>query len=211
MVAADQPTLDTALLNHTDEPPAHLFAEVFHDTISIDASTVVVPRAVLDRIGLIDECGDRRTDLWDLWLRIAARYPIGCLPAPLAVHHTAETRRDIEKAYLGQERVIQRVSTMCAAACGRHSGDASACVRDRRFRLYSELGYWRLSSGRIVEARRAFREALRIRPGNADALACYLGCFLGRDTITSWRRGRRWLRTAGHRKTVSNQWVSYRA
>src|SRR5207249_3105129 len=98
-------------------------------------------RRILLDVGGFDERRELHVEDWDLWLRIAAAYDVGFLPIPLAVHRPGGTMSSaVEKTYRGQEMVIDKVAASCAGACLRHAGDPDRCVRERRHRLYSELG-----------------------------------------------------------------------
>jgi hypothetical protein len=160
----------------------------------------MVPRAVLDRVGLFDERRDLHVEDWDLWLRIAAEYPVGYLPLPLAVHRPGGLMSSaVEKTCRGQQMVLDKVAPLCAAACDRHRGDAAACVRARRALLYSELGYYRVLAGRMAAAREAYREALRIRRRDPRLIGSYAASFLGRGVLDPLRRLRTRLRPASRR------------
>jgi GT2 family glycosyltransferase len=60
----------------------------------IPALTTVIPKWCIEEVGRFDEsllgAGD-----WDLWLRIAAKYPIACVEQPLGFHrdHAANTTK----------------------------------------------------------------------------------------------------------------------
>jgi hypothetical protein len=63
-------------------------AYVFRDLVLgnfIPCPTVVIRRACLDAVGLFDESLCYVED-WELWLRIALRFPVGFIPEPLACH-----------------------------------------------------------------------------------------------------------------------------
>ena len=62
----------------------------------------------------------------------------------------------VEKTYRGQQMVIEQSAALCQTACERHAAAPDECVRQREYRLYSELGYERFWSGRRREAREAF-------------------------------------------------------
>jgi glycosyltransferase involved in cell wall biosynthesis len=65
-----------------------IFAELLlGDFIPIHA--VLVRRAVLDAVGLFDESLTRSAEDWDLWLRVARRYPVAYLDATLGYYRRA--------------------------------------------------------------------------------------------------------------------------
>jgi glycosyltransferase involved in cell wall biosynthesis len=192
---AEEVTADDA-----GRPPAPQFGDLFHDTVQVNTLTVMVPRAVLDRVGLFDERRDLHVEDWDLWLRIAGEYPVGYLPLPVAVHRPGGLMSSaVEKTCRGQQMVLEKVAPLCAAACDRHRGDAAACVRARRALLYSELGYYRVLAGRMAAAREAYREALRIRRRDPRLIGSYAASFLGRGLLDPLRSLRTRLRPASRR------------
>ncbi len=119
------------------DPPFQAFDELFHGELEINTLTVMAPRDVLTAVGGFDDRRELHVEDWDLWLRIAARYPVGYLPIPLAVHRPGGSMSSaVEKTYRGQELVIEKTVPLLASACRRHDGDVDACVRERRYRLY---------------------------------------------------------------------------
>jgi glycosyltransferase involved in cell wall biosynthesis len=160
------------------ESPRHRFCEVFHSEFFIRTLTVMVPRAVLERIGGFDERREIHIEDWDLWLRIAARYPLGYIPTPLAVHHPGGVMsQDFERTYAGQRLVIEKLASLCAEGCQRRAGRPSLCIRRRRFDVEWELGCERLRRGNPGDARAAFRSALRARPFDIRARVYLLASF----------------------------------
>lgn len=75
-------------------------------------STVIIPRCVLDKVGLFDEslpafgCED-----WDMWLRITRSYPIHLIDHPLALYRLHESNTSLERIRLSAEAVLQKVFT----------------------------------------------------------------------------------------------------
>ena len=74
-----------AVFDSHPRPPRHVFCELFHTDYVIATLTVMVRRDVLDSVGLFDERREVHVEDWDLWLRIAASYPVGYLAQPAAV------------------------------------------------------------------------------------------------------------------------------
>src|SRR5207249_2140154 len=128
-----------------------------------------------------DERRELHVEDWDLWLRIAARSDVGYLPVALAVHRPGGSMSSaVEKTYRGQELVIAKAAALCGGACARHKGRADRCVRERRHRLYSELGYERFWSGHTVQAREAYAQASALEPLDARAHLYRAASFVGR-------------------------------
>lgn len=69
----------------------------------VPALTAVIRRACLDKVGFFDEAFVGAGD-WDLWLRIAANWPVECVPEPLALyrvhhHNTWDTLLKTQRAF----------------------------------------------------------------------------------------------------------------
>ena len=180
---------DRAPVAFTTPPPRPAFADIFHGAIDINTLTVMAPRGVLVDLGGFDERRELHVEDWDLWLRIAARYDIGFLPIPLAVHRPGGSMSSaVEKTYRGQEMVIDKVSAWCGTACVRHAGRGDLCVRERRHRLYSELGYERFWKGRMAPAREAYALACALEPADLRARLYYTASFVGKRWLEPARR-----------------------
>jgi hypothetical protein len=159
---------------------------------------------VLLEAGGFDERRELHVEDWDLWLRIAAQYQVGYLPFALAVHRPGGSMSSaVEKTYRGQEMVIDKVAPLCAAACTRHMARGDECIRQRRHRLYSELGYERFWKGRMPKARDAYAQALGIRPADLRARAYYTASFLGNRWLEPLRRARNAMRADRSHERVS--------
>ncbi len=151
-------------------PPRHVFCDLFHTDYDIATLTVMVRRDVLDTVGLFDERREVHVEDWDLWLRIAARFPIGYLPQPAAVRvGGGSMSADIEKTFRGQAEVIAKNVAMCRTGCPLHRSQPAACLQRRWYRFHWELGYARLRDGRRAAARAAFVRALARRPLSGSA------------------------------------------
>ena len=60
--------------------PRRSYCDLFHGRLDINTLTVMAPRDVLLECGGFDERRELHVEDWDLWLRIAARHPVGYLP-----------------------------------------------------------------------------------------------------------------------------------
>ena len=190
-------TADAVPLDCATQPPSHQFGPVFHGEVAINTLTVMTPRDVLEDVGGFDERRELHVEDWDLWLRIASRYPVGYTPLPLAIHRPCGSMSSaVEKTYRGQEMVIGKAGPLCAIACARHAGHPRQCMKSRLHRLYSDLGYERFWKGQMVPAREAYARALRIRPTDARAGCYYTASFVGCGWFEPIRRLRHSLRAA---------------
>lgn len=154
----------------------------------IPMPTVVVRRQCLEEVGLFDERFRISAD-YALWLRVAARYEVDYVAAPLAVYrrHTMNTSRDAEAAL--SEAI--RITDDCLSDPMMPRVEAGL-ARGRRAALQWQLGVSFLQNGRRKAARRAFLEAARLNPRSGLP---YLGYLLaltfggrGLDTLRGVRR-----------------------
>ena len=77
--------VDSVPIDASTNPPANIFSELLHGTVNIATVTVIAPRDVLNHAGGFDTLREMHLAERELWLRIAARHPIGYMPLPLAV------------------------------------------------------------------------------------------------------------------------------
>lgn len=155
----------------------------------IPMPSVVVRRTCFDEVGLFDPRLLISAD-FDLWLRIAARYEVDYVDAPLVVYrrHGGNITRNVEASL--------REGLDITAAHARAAGLASTrAVRRRLGSLESQLGMARLDRGDPAGARKAFVHSLRLEP---RALRPYVGYALsvvgGRTAVPLFRRAARALR-----------------
>ena len=201
-------TTDTAPIEALGEPPANVFCDLFHGRLEINTLTVMARTDVIRELGGFDERRELHVEDWDLWLRIAARHTVGYLPNPLAVHRPGGSMSsEVEKTYRGQQMVIGKSAPLCRAACPKHAAAPDDCIRQRELRLYSELGYERFWSGRLVDARAAYRRAIDLDPANVRVRLYHAVTFAGQRWLKQIRRLRRALRPAPTPSAVSRNLV----
>lgn len=175
-------------------PPVAQFCDIFHCRTSIQTLTVMTTREAIQAADAFDECRDVHVEDWDLWLRIAARYRVGFLNAPLAVHRpNGLMSRNKEKTFHGQAIVIDRVVSLCASSCAQHREQPGACLDARRHLLHCQLGYEVFWHGDARQARKAFGRALKTEPRDIRAW-CYYVASHARAALAPLRVLRQWLR-----------------
>ena len=163
-----------------DEPPRARFCDIFHKRFQIHVGAVLLPRAVFAELGGFDERREIHVEDWDLWLRIAARHPVGYVPRavlwnrPVGIMSVAEN-----KAYRGRRLTIDKTLPLCAQACALHRADPDACVAERIHLTQHVHGRELLRAGRRHEARQAFNEALEHRPLAVRTQLLRAASFLG--------------------------------
>jgi glycosyltransferase involved in cell wall biosynthesis len=169
-------------------PPRQLFCEIFETEIEIHTLTVMVRRSALDEVGLFDERREIHVEDWDLWLRIAAKYPVGHLREALAIHRRGGLMSSApDKTFRGQMLVIAKALPTYRALCAARGRDPERHLRRPLYRMAWELGHRRLEGNEPRPARRAFREALRHEPANVKTHLYHLGAHLPAPVIDALR------------------------
>ena len=205
-------TLDTVPVDALGGPPSNVYCDLFHGVLEIYTLTVMVRRDVLTELGGFDERRELHVEDWDLWLRIAARHPVGYLPSALAVHRPGGSMSSqVEETYRGQQIVIEQAASLCRLACPKHAEDPDGCIRQRELRLHGELGYERFWSGRMTEARAAYGRSIQLQPLKAQPRLYYAATFMGPSVVGQIRRVRRAFRSASTAATPNlTQDTAYR-
>jgi len=121
----------------------------------IGTSTVVAYKQCLVDAGLFDPTLPSAQDR-ELWLRVAKKYRMAYIDEPLTEYHY--NPNSITRA--SQKRLINIILLL-----ERHYGDAGAATRAKveleLSQLYQDLGYLHFENGRLGQARRAYRSAMR--------------------------------------------------
>lgn len=127
----------------------------------INTSAVMARRAVLQEMQGFDQRLRYGEDL-ELWLRIAARHGIACLPSvqEIRVEHSSNVTKSIEPMLTGYVAMAQVIRSWAAPLMPSWGLRADRYVAD----CVTDLGYWYFTEGRLKEARRAFGQSLRESP-----------------------------------------------
>jgi|SRR5579859_5860201 len=170
---------------HSGDILCQLFIENF-----IPSPTPLIRRNVFDEVGLFDqtEVVHMRED-WDLWLRIAARYPVALVNRPLVCyrrHAGSNTAREHPLAVLrSQVAVIENA----AAREPRRLGP----LKDRALaRHYFDTARTLASQGNWATARGMFAQAIRLQPLQVAPYVYALGYRIGGQPLRLAARLRRW-------------------
>ena len=126
---------------------------------SICTGTVLLRKRALEQTGLFRQ-ELAPADDWDLWLRIAARHPIGFVDAVTACYrvHQGNESRNLLKMQEAEIRVVETFIHEHPGAVG------NAITRAKLFSLYSEAARLLERSGRYTEARGYWLRAMRVQP-----------------------------------------------
>lgn len=154
-------------------------------------STVMVRRAVLDEVGLLDTTMGRNTvQDYDLWLRIAKRWKLAYIEEKLITYrfHPNQGMWNL-RPYLGDElRVLEK-------AVGDRNWFGSPSLRMRVAQLLDQLGVSHMDAREHALARACFARAMRTH-WSARACMLYLASFLPPYALSCVR----WSRTSLRRE-----------
>ncbi|MBI2604804.1 MAG: glycosyltransferase [Deltaproteobacteria bacterium] len=146
---------------------------LFYNFISIP--TVFVPRKVLDDVGLFDEDAKfRAVEDYELWLRIAAKYPVAFHDGVVAYYrlHSA----NISANRIGEfDRLVEVLKKILALRPVPRWMERKifAKIELRRYK------YWLTQARDDVSAKRALANALALDPLNAVGNVINLMCLAG--------------------------------
>ncbi len=135
--------------------------EFFCDFFLI-TSAVMVPRHCLDEIGVFDE-SLRIGEDYDLFLRLVARWPAGCVEEPLlnrTIRADSLSREDYDHDARMDLMILERFVDEHPEFASRHR----AAINARLATYHYEFGYRLLDNGHLKRARRMLARSLRYRP-----------------------------------------------
>ncbi len=147
----------------------------------IASPTPIVRRSVFDEVGVFNH-NPIAAD-WDMWLRIAAKYPIGRIAEVLAgyrVHSNAISQNsDPLLAHKYRIDTIERSVT--------NAPDVYGIMRDQSLAAYhTHTGSALAKKGELREARRMFLQAIRLSPTILPAYPRLVATLLGKRFNSYW-------------------------
>lgn len=153
-------------------------------------SSVMIRRGVLEVAGRFDpSLGGNSCQDYDLWLRIARRYPLGYVAEDLTV-----LRLHDEQGTWNRRTMLRDELGVLERAAGPDGLRASSVLRAHFALRLDELGVAHLDAGEPRLARPCFRRAMRMR-WSVRAALLYAACILPPSGIEWLRRQRaRWRR-----------------
>jgi glycosyltransferase involved in cell wall biosynthesis len=160
-------------------------------------TTAVVPRECLKELGGFDECFSVCED-WELWLRIARRYELDYVDAPLAKYrlHAGNAHKNQERMKAGRLALLDKFFADPTLPPGLRR------VRRRAYgATYTHFGFFYYSSGEFDRARMNLTQAIRICPRlllDARVAPYVVACILGPRFI---RAAKRWKHRLAPRHT----------
>ena len=137
----------------------HNFEELLMGPNFIPTSTAIVRRRCLETVGVFDVALSLTED-WELWLRIARRFEIGCLDEVLAEYreHPTNSTKNMAKVYEGYWRLYSKIIKIHANVIGDLT-----LFKNREASFQYLLGTTCLRQGRMREALRHIAGSLRKR------------------------------------------------
>jgi glycosyltransferase involved in cell wall biosynthesis len=137
----------------------------------VGTSTVMVRRQAVLEAGGFDENLPVAQD-WDLWLRLASRWPFGAINKPLMIYRKRPGSLQSDSVNLSEDRlrVVQRA---------RDYPRRAECLDDRAYDEFEASRHHKLAmlyweAGRRADARRALRSAVDLDPAHAAARRLYI-------------------------------------
>ena len=153
----------------------------------IVTSSVIARRSILEEAGLFSNLV--KVEDWDLWLRIAAKYPVNRCPDALVAYrvHGAMLTKNMppEDVHKLNVAVLDRACTFAP--------DVYRPVRKKAMAAqYRRAGDSLARLGRLKEARQMFLEAIRLSPSTLTSYPRLIVTFAGRKfssrVINTYRR-----------------------
>jgi glycosyltransferase involved in cell wall biosynthesis len=167
------------------------------------SSSVVVKKECFDKAGLFDEsvrCPGAEDK--DMWLRIAAQYDMGCVPACLVKRRTRPyPRKSLESVFISIIEVVEKMERMFPDMI-RMEGIRPKAIKGQRYYFLGRL-YW--DDNNLILARDAFVQSLR-NGFSMRALTFLVLTFPG----LRWINTLRWIKN-GLYKFLNVNRVSHRA
>jgi len=141
----------------------------------IPTSTVIVGRSIFATVGFFNESAQYRTQQdWDMWLRIAARYPVGVVPECLVYYriHAANITINNDPA-----KILPPHLALLEAAVAREPERLRSLKKRALARVYLGIGREFVRNAKMKQARRLFFEALKSFPFDINAYLYWLASY----------------------------------
>jgi glycosyltransferase involved in cell wall biosynthesis len=142
----------------------------------VASPTPIVRRDVFKDVGLFnEESSFKSVEDWDMWLRIAARYPVGFIDKPLVKyrrHSTSLTGTSII------ERSLESRLTVIERAISREPERLSDLRQQAIANIYMALGHLVMSRGARAEAREMYLKSVQMNPKQLQVIAYLITTFL---------------------------------
>ena len=159
----------------------------------IVASSVMVRREALDRLGVFD-AELRACENWELWTRIASEYLVDCVDEPLTFYRKHGGNMSSKIGHMREYR-LQVVAKNEVRYAGR-SAKIDRVLQLAYHRAHISFGKVYLGQLSLAEARAELSRAIRRRPFDLRPYGWYAQAMLGAGFLRRLRRTKHTLRTA---------------
>jgi glycosyltransferase involved in cell wall biosynthesis len=157
----------------------------------IPSPTPVVRRNVFDVVGYFSEKKKPEAEDWEMWLRIASRYPVGLVRETLAGYRQHARRLTIHRDPLFNHAYkLEAIEQVVAFAPEVYSSLKQRAVAERCLHTGKILAV----QGNFAGARSMFFQAIRLAPGNIYPYVYWMGSLFGRPGAKLGLSLRRWLK-----------------
>jgi len=173
---SDDPTAPISrVLDGLPTPSGDAFADLLRGNFLFPAVTLI-RRSCLDAVGAFDEALTLRgVEDYDLWLRLAARYPILYLPGDVAAirRHTDNLSKNPATIRMGALQVLEKMRTAAPDLVQRHFAEwHEGAARCHGAILRQRLREWRIGAA-CPHAVHALIHAVRTPGGGLPALLAW--------------------------------------
>jgi len=141
----------------------------------IPSPTPIVRRSVFEHVGYFSNERPYPED-WAMWLNIAARYPIGLIPRPLAYYRVSGASKMGRMDHLTR---LQVEKTVIENAVAQEPARLSPLKNRALANSYFRVGRIIARDGNLQEARQLFHYAVQLSPGLIEAYVDWAGCLVG--------------------------------
>ncbi|WP_300666951.1 glycosyltransferase [Desulfoluna sp.] len=120
---------------HHKKPSGDIFEASLHLCL-VSPSAVMMKRTLLDEVGLFDESLPACED-YDLWLRIAWRYPVYTTASPLVIKHGGHEDQLSKTPLLDRFRIQSLVHLLEQNVLSQPQREATRAVLQKKGRIYA--------------------------------------------------------------------------
>jgi glycosyltransferase involved in cell wall biosynthesis len=147
----------------------------------IASPTPVIHRSVFQELGMFNY--DHRDSDWDMWLRIAAKYPVGLVPEALAGYRlhsgSISQKSGVLLAHQYHVATIERAVKFAPDVYGSVKRQALAAE-------YLRTGAGLAREGDLTKARKMFLRTIRLSPGTLSVYPRLVASLFGQKFVSFW-------------------------
>jgi len=140
----------------------------------IPTGTVLAKRSTLMEVGLFNDTIRYGEDL-ELWAKIAAKYPVACLPDILMLRrqHGNNATQASEKMLMDLTKVTESLGEKCASELKQQHINPKQMISESHW----TLGYWYFVNGDQIKARKSFLTSLQAHWSSRSAIYLFVSYF----------------------------------